>query len=80
MAATTRQDVEDEALGEMQTPLEKKLKRMTNEQLGAWMDEKLVGYELPELNLEVKPGNEAAAQFPPRMRYQTSQKLHDPQR
>ena len=76
--AMTRQDVEDEALGEMQTLLEKELERMTDEQLGAWIDEKLVGYEPPELNLEVKPWNEAAAQFPPRMRYQTPQKLHAP--
>ena len=71
----TRQDVEDEALGELQTPLEKKLRRMTDAQLGDWMDAKLVGYKPPELSLEVT-GNEAAAQFPPRMRYQTPQKLH----
>ena len=76
--AMTRQDVEDEAQGDMQTPLEKKLKSVTDEQLGDWMEEKLVGCAPPELNLEIKPGNEAAAQFPPRVRYQTAQKLHAP--
>ena len=78
MMAMTREDIEDEALGDVQRPLEKKLKRMADDALSEWMDLKLLNYVPPPLHLEVKPGNEATAQFPPRMRYQTHQKLHAP--
>ena len=73
----TKEDVEDEMLRGMQTPLEKKLKRMCDKELGEWMDKKLVGYQELKLSLEVKDG-EAPAQFPLRLRYQTPQKLNAP--
>ena len=69
--------MEDEMLAGMQTPLEKRLKRMSDAQLSDWMDGKLVGYKELQLSLDVKDG-EAPAQFPPRLRYQTPQKLYEP--
>ena len=66
--AMTREDMEDRMLAGMQTPLEKRLKRMSDKQLSDWMDEKLVGYKELQLSLDVKDG-EVPAQFPPRMRY-----------
>ena len=49
---------------------------MTHNCLTGWM-RKLVGYKELQLSLDVKDG-EAPAQFPPRLRYQTPQKLHEP--
>ena len=54
-----------------ETPLEKELKHMSDEQMEAWIAARLVGYECPMLKLQVKEGFEASGQFPPRSRYQS---------
>lgn len=75
--AMTKEDMEDEMLAGIQTPLERNLKQMSDAQLSDWMDEKLMEYQDLQLSTDVK-GGEAPAQFPPRMRYQTPQKWHEP--
>lgn len=59
------------------TPVERKLREMTDSRLREWMQEQLVGYEAPQLRLSVMKGVTPACQSPPRGRYTTPQNLKD---
>ncbi len=60
----------------MQTPLEVMVEQMTEDELAAWMQRRLEGYEAPKLNLTLKKAETAPFQVPPGQRYATPQKLH----
>ena len=64
--------------GQEVSKLEKELGSLVGDDLGAWVEEKLRGYKLPELCLTIKAHETVPYQVPRTARYQTPGKLRDP--